>query len=708
MQRQRLTKRPKLRWDTSMRQTLCCLYRFFQCGKRQKEEIFFAIFRENLRRRDIRTFVPFGTLHTQWSWMRNTGDLVWARVHKDTEFDVDGEWKNIIQRIKSTAVTLRLSLHEKTEDDIDTTLWGTRVIASGPRRLSSASSIVLTTVHKNVPSTRTLLPTSSPETPRRMPFPPYSPEEQQERSRYFVGSDNRSGGSSTVDDRDNHEQTHHLSVVTSHGKICLWCEYGTTIDEPDSYDDQSRHSQYERDGNNDQSQEPRDQHQERQDLDQEQHDEAQQSPHRTGHSYDHEQAMQGVSADMMPPLLYRWSNCDSQGINSKTCFRAALFCNGEWFNPEDFSETRFLNFFRSHVTKQKTKTPFISTFLSPLAPIHRALASQKGAIVTVIDTSKLNTKVFYACPLAVRTRSLVHMWKGYGEYLIWGHIPTEAIVSTLEIARLEEIANSHRDINRLMQISLISSLKYCDNHLRDMLASKTKSPFKSGRTLGKLLTLLQVPMVHWDNIAPRFAKTWGWKSKKEVVQFCNGVKSPQPYLSEELSDSESEVILPTPQQTPGNPSSKEICSFDSLSDLDYEPPETDEDTEGTSDTDGPTDSRSISMYDKTETADDGNFSTHETLSSGLCPADYGLDHSSKRLRTEEVVDLTSDNEDTCSQRALKRDWPSDDEIYPDTPTPIEVRVPRSSEGRLSPRFDFRGQMNMNLAERMQLWSPHEN
>lgn len=126
-----------------MREALCCLYRFFQCDKRQKEEIFFFIFRDNLRRRDIHSFVPFGTLHAQWIWMRNTGDLVWARVHKETVFDMEGEWKDIIQRIKSTAATLRLHIREKAEDNIDTALWGTRAIVSCPIVRSSEPVIVV-------------------------------------------------------------------------------------------------------------------------------------------------------------------------------------------------------------------------------------------------------------------------------------------------------------------------------------------------------------------------------------------------------------------------------------------------------------------------------------------------------------------------------------------------------------------------------------
>lgn len=390
--------------------------------------------------------------------------------------------------------------------------------------------------------------------------------------------------------------------------------------------------------------------------------------------------MKGVPADKMPPLLYRWSNRDSQGVNSKTLFLAGLFCNGEWFDPEDFSEGRFESFVRSHVTKEKVKTPFISTSQSPLAPLHRAIANQNGAILTVIDTSKLETKVLYAHPLAIRTRTFTYKWKGYGEYLIWGRIPLEAIVFSVEITSFEQIIQSHRDVDRLMQTSLIRSSPRCDQKLRDMLAAKRKSPFQSGRTLGKLLTLLEVPTIHWDNIASRFAKSWGWKYAKEIALLHSGLRSAPPYLSEELSDSEN-----------------------------YEPPETDKDSGGISESEYMDESRSMTICDMSETSDDGKFSTHETLSSGMFPEDDAPEPSSGPVHHQEVIDLTSDNEDTSSQRALQRDWPSDDEyMYPDTPTKIRTRIQLKPGQRTPNNRLLNGHTDMDFFEKVRNWVYHEN
>ncbi|KAJ5514628.1 hypothetical protein N7463_004180 [Penicillium fimorum] len=497
------------------------------------------------------------------------------------------------------------------------------------------------------------------------------------------------------------------SVVTSHGKTCLWCSYGLTIDEADGLEDQSTMSNDPEENNNsDQSQQSQHRHEEHRYWDQQQHhqgqqpqsqnqeyseheelqehqyfgeqhhDQGQMHPHRQGHNHDHDLAMQGVTQDKMPPLLLRWSNRDSQGVNSKTGFLAGLFYDSEWFNPEDLPESRFENFFRNHVTKRKVRTPFISTCQSPLTPLHRAIAGQNGTILTVIDTSKLETKVFYAYLLAIRMRTWIPKgWKGYGEYLIWGSIPAQAIAYTVEIASLHVLRSN--------------------NNLREMLALRRKSPFQSGRTLGKLLTLLQVPAIHWENLAYEFAKAWGWRYKKENTLFLNGIRSGPPYLTEELVDSESEAPWLTPQNM-------HLLS-DWVSDADYDLPESDEDLISTPESEGIAESRSISMCDKTETADDGNFSTHETLSTGSFREDYGTED----VQSQEVIDLTSDNEDTSSQRALQQDWPPDDNpyMYPDTPTKIR---PPQSERKTTNHFVLNGQTDMDFFEKFRHWSQRGN
>lgn len=110
-------KRPTLRWDQHKRLVLCCLYRFFVCSKKETEEIFSYMFRSHLNERGIQGFIPFATLHTQWVWMKKRRDPVWSQVHMNTTFEANGEWKEIVTKIKSAAKTLQFELREKMEDD---------------------------------------------------------------------------------------------------------------------------------------------------------------------------------------------------------------------------------------------------------------------------------------------------------------------------------------------------------------------------------------------------------------------------------------------------------------------------------------------------------------------------------------------------------------------------------------------------------------
>lgn len=86
-------------------------------------EIFSYMLRSHLKERGITGFVPFATLDTQWRWMRDSGDLVWYHVHEATDFRTDAEWVDIVKKIRAAAEILRFRLHEKTQDDTDTSLW---------------------------------------------------------------------------------------------------------------------------------------------------------------------------------------------------------------------------------------------------------------------------------------------------------------------------------------------------------------------------------------------------------------------------------------------------------------------------------------------------------------------------------------------------------------------------------------------------------
>lgn len=408
--------------------------------------------------------------------------------------------------------------------------------------------------------------------------------------------------------------------------------------------------------------------------------------HQDDHQDNHEDdsGLRGVLPENLPASLYRWYDSNSQGYNSENAFLAGVFCRSAFFDRDEISDDQFRAYFRSHVTKERSTTPFISSFRSPLAPIHRAVHSPEDGKVAIIDSAKLNTKVFYAHPLAKHTDTFTYSWRGYGEFLIWGRIPKDAIIFTLRASQLDQIAHVHKDISRLLQLSLIRKSFRCNQVLRDRLEERRKSAYKSGRTLGKLLSLLQFPRIHWENFARWFAKSWGWCYTEEFVQFMSGLRSELPYLNQELSDSESEEYLVSPQMTPQKLRRGRDPHSPAESDLDYEPPASEEDSDWCS-VDQPAatlGTQSVSMDNRSDTVDDGRFSTHETLSSFGLPERVGSGfHGQKKSN----LSTTRDKYEVCDEvndQLVHPEWPSDNETRPTPASPFAVVIIRRADGNI--------------------------
>ncbi|KAL4941403.1 hypothetical protein BDV06DRAFT_236070 [Aspergillus oleicola] len=205
----------------------------------------------------------------------------------------------------------------------------------------------------------------------------------------------------------------------------------------------------------------------------------------------------GLDAAQMPSLLFRWYNVKSQGVNSDTMFIAGQFTGilNAYFEPDTISEEEFCSAFKSHIRRNTVPSPFISTFKSALAPTHRSLRNQEGASVAIIDTSKLKSKVYSAKAFVQKHKLKIGpTYNGAGEYLIWGHINSEAIVCTFQVTTLQRIAAEHLDIGRFLQLETIAAAERNRRKLHNTMANEAVPLDKrAGATVGKLLSLLGVP-----------------------------------------------------------------------------------------------------------------------------------------------------------------------------------------------------------------------
>ncbi|KAF5860246.1 hypothetical protein ETB97_001780 [Aspergillus alliaceus] len=231
-------------------------------------------------------------------------------------------------------------------------------------------------------------------------------------------------------------------------------------------------------------------------------------------------------AAWIPPILYRWSNINSQGVNSTKMFLAGLFTDElEYFAPDDIEAHEFEQHIVNHVSIAKVPTPFISTFRSMLAPVHRAIKHKEGAIVTMIDPQKLPTQVFSAKELLRKIGLRIGRYTGAGEFFIWGKISSSAIISSWKISSLLQITSEHPHIESILQLGIIGAYDKAGRPLhRALEMGKGQLGHQSGLSIGELLARLQVPPQYCHLIAQGIVYSWRFNREESSWEdFIEGV-----------------------------------------------------------------------------------------------------------------------------------------------------------------------------------------
>ncbi|KAL4926571.1 uncharacterized protein BDV17DRAFT_151072 [Aspergillus undulatus] len=224
-----------------------------------------------------------------------------------------------------------------------------------------------------------------------------------------------------------------------------------------------------------------------------------------------------------PSLLHRWYNVDSQGVNSKAMFVAGFFTDAfqSYFEPDTITEEEFRRAFENHIRPIRPETipppsPFISTFQSALAPVHRSLQKQEGASVAIIETAKLKSRVYSAMEFVRKHKlKVTRTYNGAGEWLVWGYINSEALVCTFKVTDLQRIARENPDIGRFLQLDTIAADKQNRWRLkRTMAEAAVPLDKRAGVTVGKLLSLLRLPERYCREVSEGMAYSWRVKTRQ--------------------------------------------------------------------------------------------------------------------------------------------------------------------------------------------------
>lgn len=152
---------------------------------------------------------------------------------------------------------------------------------------------------------------------------------------------------------------------------------------------------------------------------------------------------------------------------------------------------------------------------------------KEGARVSIIDTRKVTGPLYSATDLVRKNKIQIRGYSGIGEYLIWGDIPTPAIICSFKITTLIRIAQENEDIGRILQLDKIASYKRVRGNLRTVLSKETGSmnlDHASGVSLGKLLHFINVPQAYYQMVGEGILKSWQLQKQGEWQEFCQGLE----------------------------------------------------------------------------------------------------------------------------------------------------------------------------------------
>ncbi|KAJ9299221.1 hypothetical protein DTO271G3_2843 [Paecilomyces variotii] len=480
----------------------------------QIERIFNVVFDDQLRACGFKkgNGPKWSTLNTQWHDLRAKASSIWSEVHLNTQFEARYErWGEILQAIKNTAHDLDIPIVEE-QIHPGNDRFGYRVKEPRARQTAVQSS---STSHQSSSSRRGTQQWNGPRTEASSPVRASSnanngeatPRGHRQGNNQQTQHRNDNEAHSTSEPRNETEQPEPCPsapemepLCTAGGKICMFCfKEGTetfdTVPQPEPSSplemtiDQAA------------------------------------LPARTPSATP---SATPPATSEIPKVLYRYYNVDSQGWNSQKGFVAGLFMEGDRriVPVTGYSSDEFDRMFQNHVRWHHVTTPFISTFSDLLAPVHRALRRKEGASLAVIDTKHIRQPVYSASHLIEKKGlQISDKYTGRAEYLIWGSIPEEAIVTTFKISTLQGIAQRHSDIARLLQLDGIERIKRCGKQLEEFLKKGPGRLNKEcGSIVGRCLRIVKVPASLAIDLAILVAEAWMFPKEGSMLDYIAGIE----------------------------------------------------------------------------------------------------------------------------------------------------------------------------------------
>jgi len=169
--------------------------------------------------------------------------------------------------------------------------------------------------------------------------------------------------------------------------------------------------------------------------------------------------------------------------------------------------------------------------------LHRALRSGgENVSIAIIDAHAVDGDQDSEHPRAVWVRNVAQELKSRGRYglkyegetewLVWGRIRKEAIVSTISIDSLRAYSHTHRKLERVFHLNDIQRFKSWKRYTRYLRNNAVEVGSSVGKVVGGFLAFCRIPEAHLESMAVKLGKVWsfrGLKDRKKKQDYVEGV-----------------------------------------------------------------------------------------------------------------------------------------------------------------------------------------
>ncbi|OAX82212.1 hypothetical protein ACJ72_03433 [Emergomyces africanus] len=274
-----------------------------------------------------------------------------------------------------------------------------------------------------------------------------------------------------------------------------------------------------------------------------------------------------------PQILYRFFNSESGGINNPQYFASGMVCT---LHPSLYNQCDIEMMAKTHLSRFKVNSPFISTSAALLSCVHKMLTKNQNAYVSIIDVSKLDQSMIFSAEDILGNNPLssdiTRGYFGWSEWLIWREIPEPSVVCTIAESKFLEIAKLHSDIGSVLQVADIKSFTYNRRPLHSLLRnSPTKLDKPTGAIVGKFLKLINLPMEYIEQVATKISHGWRFTRTRfpRYEEFFEGVRVGYAYSTAPTLD--HTIAYETPPITPEKSVQKaEVIVIDDDTDVEAE------------------------------------------------------------------------------------------------------------------------------------------